>query len=357
MVSNTLVQPLARLFPPSKHHCRSVGILSIAALDRWISDHKSLTLSDTFTPTHLADLYVTLPTRDGTHRLRPYEPSEEGTPLVYGHHLAFFHPRNSETALHPDGTDGEFCPPEPFTRRMWAGGTMQWNTNPACILRVGEKARAVSNVASVEKKGFGPDDEGANAKPMVFVTQRVEITTEDRSRPSVIEERSHVYLASSGGKRTVRQVHGQPKPDFSISYKPSLTTLFRFSTLTFNGHIHLDKDYAQNTEGYPERLVHGPLTALMLLEVLLFHYPGLQLHAFSYRAHNPDIVNRTCTIHGSFTGENQADVWCEDAAGVVGMTGNISFASKGVLSINLESMSPKTSRGHTGLTIAQEMRS
>ncbi|KAL4067963.1 hypothetical protein J3A83DRAFT_4097193 [Scleroderma citrinum] len=332
MVSNTLVQLLARLFPPSKHHFRSVGTLNIAALDRWISDHKSLTLSDTFTPTHLADLYVTLPTRDGTHGLRPYEPPEEGTPLAYGHHLAFFHPRNPETALCPDGTDGEFCPPEPFTRRMWAGGTMQWNTNPACILRVGEKARAVSNVASVEKKGFGPDDEGANAKPMVFVTQRVEITPEGRSRPSVIEERSHVYLASSGGKRTVRQVHGQPKPDFSFSYKPSLITLFRFSALTFNGHhIHLDKDYAQNTEGYPERLVHGPLTALMLLEVLLFHCPGLQLHAFNYRARNPVIVNRTCTIHGSFTGENQADVWCEDAAGVVGMTGNISFASKGVL--------------------------
>lgn len=42
------------------------------------------------------------------------------------------------------------------------------------------------------------------------------------------------------------------KSEFSLSYTPTLTTLFRFSALTFNGHhIHLDKDYAQKVEGYP----------------------------------------------------------------------------------------------------------
>lgn len=44
--------------------------------------------------------------------------------------------------------------------------------------------------------------------------------------------------------------------DFSFTYTPTLTTLFRFSALTFNGHhIHLDKEYAQEKEGYP-----GPLS-------------------------------------------------------------------------------------------------
>lgn len=137
---------------------------------------------------------------------------------------------------------------------------------------------------------------------------------------------------------------GLPKPDFSVTYKPSLTTLFRFSALTFNGHhIHLDKDYAQNSEGYPgallevcqerrhlivfaERLVHGPLTALMLLEVLQFHKPGLRLHTFEYRARNPVIVNRSSTIYGALTGENKAEMWCADDDGVVGMTGNVTFS-------------------------------
>jgi len=80
-----------------------------------------------------------------------------------------------------------------------------------------------------------------------------------------------------------------------------------------------------------ERLVHGPLTALMLLEGLLFHHPGLQLQSFSYRARNPLIVNRTCTIYGSFVGEDQVDVWCEDLDGAVGMTGRVNFAFQRVL--------------------------
>ena len=134
-----------------------------------------------------------------------------------------------------------------------------------------------------------------------------------------------------------------PRPDFSFTYKPSLTTLFRFSALTFNGHhIHLDKDFAQHSEGYPgafleahrergpslfaERLVHGPLMALMLLEVLQFHNPGLQLQGFEYRARNPVIVNRNSTIYGALTSANKAVMWCADDDGVVGMTGNVTFS-------------------------------
>ena len=51
-------------------------------------------------------------------------------------------------------------------------------------------------------------------------------------------------------------VAGLPRPDFTFDYFPSPTTLFRFSALTFNGHyIHLDKEYAQKSEGYPGTLV------------------------------------------------------------------------------------------------------
>lgn len=307
----------------ARRHCHTLSLLNTAAVDKWISDRKSLTLTDTFTPNHLADLHITLPTRDGT-RGRPYHPPETGASLGYGHHLAFFHPRNPEAALRPDGTDADFCPPEPFTRRMWAGGTMQWNMDPHSALRVGETACAVSNVVRVEKKGFNTNNPDPN--PMLIVTQRIEITANGRTKPSVIEERSHVYLASGGSKRTIKNVQGLPEPDFSFTYKPSLTTLFRFSALTFNGHhIHLDRSYAQEHEGYPERLVHGPLTALMLLEVLLFNRPDLRLRAFGYRARNPIIVDRLCTIHGTFTKENTVELWCEDTEGVVGMTGNVSF--------------------------------
>lgn len=64
----------------------------------------------------------------------------------------------------------------------------------------------------------------------------------------------------------------------------------------------------------------------MLLEVLQFHKPGLQLHTFEYRARNPVIVNRNSTIHGTLTSKNKADMWCADDDGVVGMIGSVTFS-------------------------------
>lgn len=64
----------------------------------------------------------------------------------------------------------------------------------------------------------------------------------------------------------------------------------------------------------------------MLLEVLQFYKPGLQLHAFEYRARNPVIVNRNSTIYGTLITKNKADVWCADDDGVVGMTGSVTFS-------------------------------
>jgi 3-methylfumaryl-CoA hydratase len=44
--------------------------------------------------------------------------------------------------------------------------------------------------------------------------------------------------------------------------------LFRFSALTYNAHrIHYDREYAMRDEGYPGLVVHGPLTAMLLLQL------------------------------------------------------------------------------------------
>lgn len=120
-----------------------------------------------------------------------------------------------------------------------------------------------------------------------------------------------------------------------------MITLFRFSALMFNAHhIHLDQNYAQKKEGYPgwctslslgaeftdecggsERLVHGPLTAMMFLETVAFNNPGRAIKSFEYRARNPIIVNRPSTINGVWQDVNTVALWCVDGDGVVGMTG------------------------------------
>ncbi|KAF8636523.1 hypothetical protein AX17_003336 [Amanita inopinata Kibby_2008] len=285
------------------------------ALENWIASPSKLVLSDIFSVERLSDLFVTLPTRDGVQR--PYQGPQELQPLGHGHHLIFFHPRIPESLLRTDGTDPDFCPPQPFTRRMWAGGRFEWNTaNP---LLVGSRATATGTVASVSKKAF---DKG---KPMVFVDQKISVSMEGASEPSVTEIRSHVYMPPVASFT----VGDLPRaPDFSFTYQPSLTTLFRFSALTFNAHhIHLDKDFTQIYEGYPERLVHGPLTALMLLETAVLNNPGLKLKSFDYRATNPMVVNRKVSIHGAWINQSRATLWCADENGVVGMVGSIEKAS------------------------------
>ncbi|KAI0273767.1 hypothetical protein BC834DRAFT_228405 [Gloeopeniophorella convolvens] len=298
---------LARLSQPQRTLSHSVA--DVQALDRWISAEKGLTLSETLHTDRVSDLYVTLPTRDGT--MRPYAQPKDSEALGFGHHLAFFHPRTPEKYLRPDGTDADFCPPEPFVRRTWAGGRIEWRKP----LVIGRRASARLSVGSVEKKGF----EGG--VPMVFVKQSIDIAYEGEES-AIMEERTHVYLALGAKQRKFREVRGLPKSDFSLDFRPSATTLFRFSALTFNGHhIHLDKEYARKSEGYPERLVHGPLTALMLLETLAYHHPEAQMKSFEYRALNPVVVNRRLTFHGAWNGSSEIALWVVDEAGVVGMKG------------------------------------
>ncbi|KAH9952012.1 hypothetical protein B0H21DRAFT_715361 [Amylocystis lapponica] len=299
--------------PVRRCYSQASTAVDTPALDRWIRAEKAGSLSDTLRREHLSDLYISLPTRDGT--ARPSDPPRDGAPLGYGHHLVFFHPRNPERALRPDGSDQEFCPPEPFTRRMWAGGTMEWRRP----LLIGDSAIAASRIASVEKKGF---DHGS---PKVFVKQRIEYSKEGGSEICVVEERNHVYLASPGNNRRVAEVDVPAAPHFVFEYSPSATTLFRFSALTFNGHhIHLDKEYAQKSEGYPERLVHGPLTALMLLELAAMQLPNATFKTFVYRAFNPMVVNRMTQLCGFKENDGSIRLWAEDVeSGVVGMAATL----------------------------------
>lgn len=234
---------------------------------------------------------------------------------------------------------------------------MRWLKPELLSVGQGAEATSVLEKGNVVLKGFEADkSKGKKPTPMVFVQQRIEVTMADgpRSGPALVEDRTHVYLPTflrEGGRRertlrslvhdlgtvidysseTASIVTGLPKPQFVLGpWVPSPTTLFRFSALTFNGHyIHLDREYAREVEGYEERLVHGPLTALMLIEAFVHHYPGARLHSFEYRARNPVVVNQSIWFHGAVDrARKTAIVWAETGPhGVVGMTGVIHFSA------------------------------
>lgn len=137
------------------------------ALDDWISRMLTATrrYDDDLSPSKLRDLYCTLPTRDHTNDTV----FSSGNPLAPLHTLIFFHPRSREDQLGEDQTDRDFCPPSPFTRRMWAGGAFHFpgRRGSGDSLRMGRHASARTNIGKIEKKGF---EKGA---PMVFVHQNI----------------------------------------------------------------------------------------------------------------------------------------------------------------------------------------
>lgn len=150
-------------------------------------------------------------------------------------------------------------------------------------------------------------------------------------------------------------MEGLPVPDYTFSWTPTPTALFRFSALTWNAHlIHLDRDYARKVEGYTgeflshihclksihsytmndtERLVHGPLTALLLIEALRSAGYGGRIDNFVYRARNPMVVGQRQHFNVAFSEStqtpehlklrNSAILWAEDASGFVGMTATV----------------------------------
>jgi 3-methylfumaryl-CoA hydratase len=71
---------------------------------------------------------------------------------------------------------------------------------------------------------------------------------------------------------------------------PNEVLLFRYSALTFNSHrIHYDLAYATGEEGYRGLIVHGPLTATLLLDLAQREVGDNALRRFAFRAISPGV--------------------------------------------------------------------
>ena len=224
----------------------------------------------------------------------------EGDALPLGWHWLYFTQPARASRLARDGHEvrGDFMPDVDLPRRMWAGGTLR-SLHPVSL---GEPAQLRSEILSItEKRG--------RTGRLAFVT--VGHTVLQGDRPCVEEEQVIVYrepapgaddVASSGGgdARAGRESGGRtsPAPEWSETFLPTTVTLFQFSALTYNGHrIHYDHPYVTRQEGYPGLLVHGPLTALLLLDAAQRHGPR-PVGQFRYRALAPLFVDQPIVLAG-----------------------------------------------------------
>jgi hydroxyacyl-ACP dehydratase HTD2-like protein with hotdog domain len=81
-----------------------------------------------------------------------YEAPKEGTPIPPGYHLVYFTPSIPEQELGRDGTDRTVNPLSPYTRRMWAGGELEWSQDTSSLLKVGQTVTETTKILSAEPK-------------------------------------------------------------------------------------------------------------------------------------------------------------------------------------------------------------
>ncbi|HVZ07842.1 FAS1-like dehydratase domain-containing protein [Rhodopila sp.] len=281
--------------------------LDVEHLRSWIGRQE--TLEDRVTRFPIAALSATLDRDDPAPR--------PGDPLPPLWHWLYFLPTARQSALGPDGhpARGGFLPPVPLPRRMWAGGRLNFHQP----LRVEEAITRTSTVADVTVKQ-------GRAGALCFVLVRHEISGENGK--AVTEEHDIVYR----GMPAPNEPPPAPKAAradgvWRRDIRPDDTMLFRYSALTFNSHrIHYDRRYVTETEGYPGLIVHGPLIATLLMD-LLRRNSEVPAASFRFRAVSPLFDIAPFSVHGARDGDGGAALWACNAQGHLAMDAEARFAA------------------------------
>lgn len=238
---------------------------------------------------------------------------QAGEALPPGWQWLFFNPRVRRSGLGADGhpARGGFLPPIALPRRMWAGSRIRYLAD----LRVGAKAHRHSRILKVENK---VGKRGA----LWFVT--VEHRISSGGETCIVEEQDIVYRdappPAAPGVAPARPEPYDAPAEWGRDVQPDTTLLFRYSALTFNGHrIHYDQAYARDEEGYPDLVVHGPLTATLLQQLALEHAGGRQLAGFDFRGVSPLFVDRAFRLEGRQESDGSLALWARGPDGELAM--------------------------------------
>ena len=282
-----------------------IDAATLTKLQSW--QERSETMSDVITAAPLRALSATLDRDDPV--------PEDGSAVPALWHWLYFLPHARQSEIGPDGHPrrGGFLPPVPLPRRMWAGGRLRWETdNP---LRLGQEVQRVSTIRSVQHKT-------GRSGELLFVLVEHRFLNHDGL--ALTEEHDIVYRAAARPGDPVPPPQQPPlagQAAWSRSIVPDDILLFRYSALTFNGHrIHYDRRYVTQVEGYPGLIVHGPLIATLLLDLLRRQLPGARVVAFDFKALRPTFDLHPFSVHGKPRDDGRTiDLWAQDHDGFLTM--------------------------------------
>ena len=273
--------------------------LDIDHLRSWIGRQEVLT--DTVTKAPVGALSATLDRDDA--------PAQSGDPLPPLWHWLYFLPVAPQSSIGADGHPkrGGFLPPVELPRRMWAGGRLTFHAP----LRVGEAITRTSTIADVSVK------EGRTGS-LCFVLVRHEIAGQDGI--AVTEEHDIVYRDLPPANEAPPRAKPAPaEATWRRDITPDPVLLFRYSALTFNGHrIHYDRSYVTQEEGYPGLIVHGPLIATLLVD-LLRRNTDKAIATFRFRALSPLFDIAPFAVCGRPDQDGTVALWARNADGGLAM--------------------------------------
>ena len=238
---------------------------------------------------------------------------KRGDPVPPLWHWLYFLPTYKTMESGHDGHAalGGELPPIPFPRRMWAGGRLTF----ASPLRVGDWVRKTSTIKDISFKS------GRTGK-LAFVTVRHELF--GAAGLAVAEEHDIVYK-EAGAAGVAAPPEAPSGAQLSREIHPSPLLLFRYSALTYNGHrIHYDRDFCR-AEGYPGLVVHGPLIATLLLDLVREGIPASPIIAFQFRAVSPLFETEIFSVNAK-AAEGGMEIWAASSEGTLAMTGKVQLA-------------------------------
>ncbi|MFM9852940.1 MAG: MaoC family dehydratase N-terminal domain-containing protein [Sphingomonadaceae bacterium] len=247
----------------------------------WIG--RSQSQEDVLTPAMLTRFRATI------------DSAQSGDQAPQAIHWALCLPEAMTAALDTDGHPkrGDFLPPLPQPRRMWASSMLDFHRP----IVVGDRIERISTIAAIDQKTGGS---GA----LTFV--KIDHLTRANEQVAVRERQTLVYREAA---MTPPPPLGEGAPNLSEwqwcrTILPSEAMLFRFSALTFNSHrIHYDAPYAITEELYRGLVVHGPLTATLLLDLVAREIGPNQLKSFAFRGVSPAIAREELHLVGRRNGD------------------------------------------------------
>ena len=269
-------------------------------LKDWIG--RSESVADEITATPVKALNATLD--------HPPLAVESGMPLPPLWHWLYFLPLHRQSEIGADGhaRRGGFLPPVPLPRRMWAGSQFEFRAP----LRVGDRVERTSTIADVSVK------EGRSGQ-LVFVKVRHELRCNGAGEAALVEFHDIVYRdAKKPGDAEPPAQAAPAGATWTRELVPDDVLLFRYSALTFNGHrIHYDRKYVTEVEGYPGLIVHGPLIATLLVDLVRRHAPRAELASFRFKAVRPTFDLHPFRVNGRPDPQDARSIhlWAQDHEG------------------------------------------